>query len=904
MALTSGTRLGPYEIVAAIGAGGMGEVYRARDAKLGRDVALKVLPEAFARDAERMARFQREAKVLASLDHPNIASIYGLEDSSSTHALVMQLIEGPTLADRIKQGLIPIDESLRIAKQIAEALEYAHERGIVHRDLKPANIKVTTDDAVKILDFGLAKALEGDASSMDISTSPTISRLATQAGVLLGTAAYMSPEQAKGKSVDRRADIWAFGCVLYEMLTGQQTFTGEAVTDTLAAVIRAEPDWTELPAGTPIRVRVLLQRCLQKDPKQRLRDIGDARISLDEVLSGAPDPALAGSPLTAAPLWRRVLPWAIAGLLFVALAPVAFIHFREKPPVPSQSMRFEISVPEETLLDEGNGLDLSPDGRHFAFFATASDGADRLWIRSIDSLEARPLPGSEVTGGASPLFWSPDSRSIAFWSDGKLKKVSISGGPAETICDLPGGEIGGSWNSDGVIILGQAPGGIMRVSAYGGSASPLTMPEPSRNGVAHVFPSFLPDGRHFVYLRLSATPANSGIYVGSLDARPAEQDPKELLTTEFAAAFAPSPHSGSGQLLFVRDGALLAQQFDTRRLALSGEPVAVANQVATFRARALFSVSSNGVLTYTAGAPPGSRLTWFDRHGKILGSVGEPSLYVSLALSPDGARVAVSQFGRQNPIPGLWLLDVSRNVSTRFTFGPASEGAVWSPDGGRVIFNSDRDGVFDLYQKPTSGAEDETVLLRSREDKVPTSWSRDGRFVLYDEANSQTKSDIWVLPLTGDKKPFTFVRTEFNEQNGSLSPDGRFVAYQSDESGRNEIYVRTFSPDALASGAATGGKWQISTGGGAEPRWRRDGKELYYISGDGKLMDVAVTANPEFRAAAPKVLFAVPLQSSSPDLPMWDVTPDDRRFLVAVPAAQSAPIPFTIVLNWQAELKK
>ena len=407
MTLAVGTKLGPYEILAAIGAGGMGEVYRARDAKLGRDVALKVLPEAFARDAERMARFQREAKVLASLDHPNIASIYGLEDSSSTHALVMQLVEGPTLADRIKQGPIPVDEALRIAKQICEALEYAHERGIVHRDLKPANMKVTNDDAVKILDFGLAKALEGDASSIDISTSPTISRLATQAGVLLGTAAYMSPEQAKGKSVDRRADIWAFGCVLYEMLTGKMAFSGEAVTDTLAAVIRAEPDWSQLPAGTPVRVRVLLQRCLQKDPKQRLRDIGDARISLDEVLSGAPDPALAGTPRAASPLWRRALPWAVAALLLLALGPIAFLYFREPAPVPPALSRLEIPLPDQAKL---NGIfALSPDGRQLAFVAAGSDGVQRLWMRPLDSLEARPLLGSE-SPQVPPFFWSPDSR--------------------------------------------------------------------------------------------------------------------------------------------------------------------------------------------------------------------------------------------------------------------------------------------------------------------------------------------------------------------------------------------------------------------------------------------------------------------------------------------------------------
>ena len=427
--LNVGTRVGPYEIVALVGSGGMGEVYRARDAKLGRDVALKVLPEAFARDAERMARFQREAKVLASLNHPNIATIHGLEDSGATHALVMELVEGPTLADRIRTGPIPIDEALRIAKQICEALEYAHERGIVHRDLKPANVKVTNDDAVKVLDFGLAKALEADASSIDIANSPTVSRMATQAGVLLGTAAYMSPEQAKGKAVDRRADIWAFGCVLYEILTGQMAFRGESVTDTLAAVIKEEPDWSQLPAATPVRVRVLLQRCLQKDPKQRLRDIGDARISLDEVLAGAPEPAPAGATRIPAPLWRRALPWVVAAILAAALA---FVHFREKPSAPADLVRFEIPVPEKVALAASGAFALSPDGRQLAFFAAGPDGVQRIWIRALDSLEARPLPDSE-SPQTPPFFWSSDSRYIAFDAGGKLKKIDISGGPAQTL---------------------------------------------------------------------------------------------------------------------------------------------------------------------------------------------------------------------------------------------------------------------------------------------------------------------------------------------------------------------------------------------------------------------------------------------------------------------------------------
>jgi eukaryotic-like serine/threonine-protein kinase len=454
MALTPGTRLGPYEILAAIGAGGMGEVYRARDAKLGRDVALKVLPDAFARDAERMARFQREAKVLASLNHPNIASIYGLEDSGTTHALVMELVEGPTLADRIESGPIPISEALPIAKQMCDALEYAHERGIVHRDLKPANVKVTSDDAVKVLDFGRAKALEGDASSIDIATSPTISRMATQAGVLLGTAACMSPERAKAKPVDRRAYIWAFGCVLYEMLTGKMAFRGESVTDTLAAVIKEEPDWKQLPAATPVRVRVPLQRCLQKDPKQRLRDIGDARISLDEVLAGAPDPALAGAAGISAPPWRRVLPWALFAASLSTAVALAFVHFREKPAAPAQLLRYGIFPPEKTNFERvrGTSLALSPDGRHLAFPATAQDGPTQLWVRGLDSLVSRPLPG---TDGASSPFWSPDSRALAFQTGSKLERVDISGGGPQAICNV-GVVQGGSGRFLIPVVVGQS----------------------------------------------------------------------------------------------------------------------------------------------------------------------------------------------------------------------------------------------------------------------------------------------------------------------------------------------------------------------------------------------------------------------------------------------------------------
>jgi eukaryotic-like serine/threonine-protein kinase len=901
MALATGSRLGSFEILAGIGAGGMGEVYRARDAKLGRDVALKVLPEAFARDAERMARFQREAKVLASLNHPNIASIYGLEDSGATHALVMELVEGPTLADRIKAGASPIDEALRIAKQITEALEYAHERGIVHRDLKPANVKVTNDDAVKVLDFGLAKAIEGDAASIDIATSPTMSRMATLAGVLLGTAAYMSPEQAKGKPVDRRADIWAFGSVLYEMLTGKMAFSGETVTDTLAAVIMRDPDWSQLPSATPIRVRVLLQRCLQKDPKQRLRDIGDARISLEEVLAGAPDAA----PDAARPARLRALPWIVVAALAIAVAALAWVHLRTSnaPAGIPDVVRFEI--PSDAKLPAGGPFAVSPDGRQLAYSVTGSDGIVRLWIRALDSLEARPLGGSE-SAGIGPFFWSADSRYIAFGDGPKLKRIDVNDGGVETLCDVPGSlALGGSWNRDGVIIFGQATGPIMRVAASGGSASPLTVRDPSHGEISHAFPSFLPDGRHFIYSRYMSKSLGTGLYIGSLDARPEEQSSKPLMAAEAGGVYVPSPDSDPGQLLFIRGGALLAQSFDPRGLKLVGEPVTVSDRVGLFRNYGLFSASTNRVLVFRESTGGGNfQLGWFDTQGKTLGTAeGYSSQFVSVSVSPDGARAIESRFDQ---IPVLWLTDFSRGTSTRFTFGASyAVGGAWSPDGSQIIFCSYYDGQFDLYQKPANGLKDAELLLRSSSDrKFPTDWSRDGRFVLYDVASPQTKKDIWVLPLGGDKKPFPLLQTESNEQDGRFSPDGDWIAYVSNESGRDEIYVRTFSPDAPGGASDAGGKWLISTGGGTGPRWRRDGKGLYYVAADGNLMAVDVATATGFQSGTPKALFHIPTSGEGNLGQSWDVAPDGKRFLFPVPASGQDTIPFTVVLNWQAGLKK
>ena len=886
MPIPSGTHVGPYEILSAIGAGGMGEVYRARDPKLGRDVAIKALPEAFASDVERMARFQREAKVLASLSHPNIATIYGLEDSGSTRALVMELVEGPTLADRIKAGPIPVDEAVRIAKQIADALEYAHERGIIHRDLKPANVKVNHDDAVKVLDFGLAKALESDIASIDISTSPTISRMATMQGVLLGTAAYMSPEQAKAKSVDRRADIWAFGCVLYEMLTGKVAFPGDSVTDTLAGVIRAEPDWSLLPAATPMRVRVLLQRCLQKDPKQRLRDIGDARISLDEVLSGAPDASLAGAAGISEPLWRRALPWAVAAVLLFTLAALAFVHFREKPPAPAQLLRYQIFPPEKTNF--GTAFALSPDGRHLAFTGSGQDGRTRLWVRDLDTLESRSLPGTE---GASYAFWSPDSGVLGFETGAKIMRVDSSGGaPPQTICDAIG-TYGASWNQDGVIVFGSVAG-IMRVSAEGGTPSLLTKVDGSRGEVVHEFPSFLPDGRHFLYVRIPGAPA--GTYVGSLDAGPEQQDSKRLLATE--AVHGPTSGTEPARILFLQNGTLMAQAFDAARIELKGDPVPIVRQVANV------SVAANGLLAYTGGAASPRQLTWFDRQGKTLGTLGEPGVILWPAISPDGSAVVVSR--AEGGGVDLWLYNLVRGTRSRLTFdGKINEALAWSPDGSHIAFGSARDGggLNRVYQKAVNGIGEGEVLDKAPANlRVPLDWSRDGRYLLEGVlSDAKAKFSIWVLPLSpeqagGERKSFPYPNEPFNEIAAKLSPNGQWLAYGSDETGRYEIYVQTFPKP--------GGKWQVSVNGGTHPVWSRDGKELYFIGLDGKLMavDVKGGTSGDFEAGTPEALFDSHIGEDQ--FTWFDVTKDGRFLIPTVVEQSGAPI--TVVLNWTSLLKK
>jgi len=892
MPLANGSRLGPYEILAPIGAGGMGEVYRARDAKLGRDVALKVLPDAFARDAERMARFQREAKVLASLNHPNIASIYGFEDSGATHALVMELVEGPTLADHIKSGPIPIDEALRIAKQITEALEYAHERGIVHRDLKPANVKVTSDDAVKVLDFGLAKAIEGDAASLDISTSPTISRMATLAGVLLGTAAYMSPEQAKAKSVDRRADIWAFGCVLYEMVTGQMAFRGESVTDTLAAVIRAEPDWSQLPAALSVRVRVLLQRCLQKDPKQRLRDIGDARIALEEVLSGAPDPSLAGASGISALVWRRALIVGLGTLLLGAgVGSIATWVLKPTPSEPPRSVsRYVITLPpsQQLAVLPGPAVALSPDGTRLAYVA-AQGGTQQIYLRSMDSLEAKSMPGTE---GAIQPFFSPDGQWLGFFADAKLKKISVSGGAPLTLADAPIPR-GATWNSHGMIIFPPTiVGGLQQVSDAGGAPQPITHLE--RQEVGQRWPEFLPDGKAVLF-------SASGTLSSWINAQVSVQLVGTAVRRSLAQGATQPRYAASGHVVFVQGGNLMAVPFDIDRLEVTGAAVPVLEGVmeSPSSGAAQFDISTTGSLVYVPGGDQSnqSTLVWVSRNGAEQPLAAPAHNYRYLPkLSPDGRQVALTIAEQESQV---WLYNLSRDTLTRLTFeGNVNVIPTWTPDGKRVAFESTKEGPGNIFWQLADGSGGLERLTTGEYTQVPCTWSPDGKLLAFVEINPTTGYDIWVL-RTGDRKAQPFLRTPFNESAPEFSPDGRWLVYTSNESGRTEVYVQPYP--------GPGGKWQISTDGGTEPLWNRNGRELFYRNGD-KMMAVEVTTEPSFSAGNPRILFQGQYVQNTPPSsgPFYDVSPDGQRFLMLKPAehAGAAPNQINVVLNWSEELKR
>jgi serine/threonine protein kinase len=907
MALQSGTKLGHYEIRELIGAGGMGEVYRAHDTQLKRDVALKVLPEQFSRDSDRLARFRREAELLASLNHPNIASIYGIYSEANRNCLVMELVPGDTLHERVRQqGPVPLQESLDIAKQICDALEHAHEKTVIHRDLKPANVKLTSEGTVKVLDFGLAKAFAGDGTSGERprayldSNSPTLSHLPTGyqppdlsptlPGVILGTAAYMSPEQAKGKTVDRRTDIWALGCVLYELLTGKQVFTGESATEILGAIHHKEPDWSLLPADTPPGIRALLRRCLQKDARNRLRDAADIKIQIHDSLNAPPVQVSASSP---ANNLRERIAWAVAAVFFVATIFLSYSRFQPNSTSEANIIRFSIPLPPDMNV-AGGQIAVSPDGTRIAFAASNPAGQFVLWVRPLDSAEAQPLSGTEEADGP---FWSPDSRSIGFFANGGLKKVAASGGPVQTLANTAVSR-GAAWSRNGAILFSPTnTAGLYRVAETGGVPSAVTTVIVENGELNHRWPQFLPDGDHFLYLISNAQSENSGIYVGSLNS----EESRRLINTRWRAAYSPP-----GYLLFVQDPILMAQPFDVAGLELTGEPVLVAESVsagASNTGDAAFSVSDQGVLAYGSGLG-GQELVWFDRQGRRLGTVGRPAQYFSgPKLSPDGTRVAVDMTSPQGSLD-IWLLEVNRDVSTRFTSNPATERfPLWSPDGSQIVFHSNRDtGIYDLYEKSSNGSGSETLLFQSGDRKYPRDWSRDGRFLVYTTFGTEpdATNDLWVLPLSGEREAFPYLQTGSTDSQGQFSPDGRWMAYVSDDSGTLQVYISSF-PNPT-------NKVQVSTDTGVQPRWRGDGKELYFLSQDRRLMAAEIVTEPSLRVGTSRVLFSIPFPPEGTtrnpaSLHLYDVAADGQRFLMMVPP-ENASIPITVVLNWTASLKK
>jgi Tol biopolymer transport system component len=897
LALPPGSRIGPYQLASRIGVGGMGEVYRARDTTLNRQVAIKVLLPAVANDPDRLARFRREAQVLASLNHPHIAQIHGFEEADGVRALVMELVDGPTLADRIAGGAIAMAEALQVATQIAEALEAAHEQGIIHRDLKPANIKVRDDGTVKVLDFGLAKALDTQSGAdVDATSSPTLSAHATATGLILGTAAYMSPEQARGRAVDRRADLWAFGCVLYEMLTGQRAFPGEGVSDTIAHVLMKEPDWTALPADTPALIRRLLRRCVEKDRKQRLDSATAARLEIDEARANPSAGAHAREPVPTSVIReaepfrlkrRERVAWFVAvASIVAALAAVVVAMLSWRAAAPELAvLRLDMTTPQTS---DPASFALSPDGRQVVFVA-AGDGASQLWLRRLDQTTAQPLPGTE---GATFPFWAPDSRAIGFFADAQLKRLDLPGGKAQELAHAANG-VGGAWSRDGVILFGaNVISGLLRVPATGGTPTPVTRPAPGELG--HRFPQFLPDGRRFIFWVGPSPPDVQGLYLGSLDA----PEKHRLVAADGSGAYA-----DPGYLLWPRQGVLVAAPFDAARGMLSGNavpivPVVGANVTSN---RTAFSVSSAGLLAYRTDVTGRSRLVWVDRSGMVVRQLGPPDENTLLypEPSPDGQRIVVQRTVQGNM--DIWQIDAARGIPSRTTFDTSVDStAFWSPDGNRLIFRSNRNGVYDFYQKPATGSGDEQPLFASSDDKIPSDWSTDGRFLLYVNEHKETGRDLWALPIEpqGVGTPIPLVRTRFAEDQGQFSPDGRWIAYRTNESGLDEIYIQAFP--------GPGSKARVSTQGGSQPRWRRDGKELFYVATDGRLMAVPVALSPTGQApdiGAPVALFAARLTARGAPKQQYAVARDGQQFLMVVSADDTIASPITIVQNWLAGLQ-
>ncbi len=905
MALSPGTKLGPHEVVSLIGAGGMGEVYRARDTRLGRTVALKVLSARFSGDAILRERFEREARVISSLSHPHICALYDIGRQEGLDYLVLEYLEGETLEHCLRRGALATEQLLQQAIEIADALDKAHRRGITHRDLKPGNIMLTKSGA-KLMDFGLAKLTVGAGlapparaqQAAPLQEMPTADRKLTQEGTLLGTLAYMAPEQLEGKDADARTDIFAFGTVLYEMATGKPAFSGKSSASLIASILTSEPPpLASLQPLAPPGIGRLVKHCLAKDPEERWQSASDLLFEL-KALAEEPQEVAAVSPAAMRGVRRERVAW-IAALVALAALAMLFAFGNLRWPRSSDPARlFSVALPMAT-----HDMAISPDGRMLVFVGPF-EGRHVLWLHQIGTTNA-VTADIDGTNGASYPFWSPDSRFVGFFAGGKLKKISVEGGPAQTICSAPIGR-GGAWGRDGTILFAKATIGLCRVSAGGGTPIEVTQPDRLRGEASHRWPVFLPDGHHYLYLATTfAGPHEevSGIYAASLESK----ERRLVVRANSNVAYAPP-----GYLVYVREQALVAQRFDERGLRAVGEPVPLVDRVQFLPgvARALFSVSETGLLTYQKPSPVGaSQLVWFNRSGKQVGAVGQPGRYYNPRISPDGKRVAVDLSPTEG-LAAIWLYDVAGGGAARITFDPAYDAApVWAPDGSHIVYATARAGPgTTLFEKAASGAGDEEPLLTEPDRApilgMPSDWSRDGRYILVASSSPDTGGDLVLLPLRGtERKPVPFLQTKADERDAQFSPDGHWVVYSSNESGNWEVYVIGFR--APGSAGAAEGKWQVSTGGGREPRWRRDGKQLFYLAPDNKLMSIDVKPGPAFEARPPKVLFQAhpPEPIAAEDLYTYDVSPDGQRFLVETEVETNAS-PISIILNWPGKLSR
>jgi Tol biopolymer transport system component/predicted Ser/Thr protein kinase len=884
LALSTGTRLGPYEIAGPIGAGGMGEVYRAKDTRLDRTVAIKVLPTHFATNSDLRQRFEREAKTVSSLNHPNICTLFDVGQEGETDFLVMEYLDGESLADRLLRGPLPLGQAIKHAVEIADGLDRAHRSGVIHRDLKPGNVMLTKSGA-KLLDFGLAK-MSAPGTSGGVSALATAEKPLTEAGTLLGTFQYMAPEQLEGRDADARSDVFAFGALLYEMITGRKAFAGKSQASLISSIMGAEPaPLSAIVPMTPPALERVVRTCLAKDADDRWQSAHDVAAEL-RWISEAGSQAGVPAPVVARRRSRERWAWALVALLALAAAAAAGALLGRRGTT-AAATRFSVQPPQS--LASMNWPRLSPDGRTLAFLGVDAAGKTRIWLRPMSALEPYALAG---TDGATRPFWSPDSRYLAFFVSNQLKKVAAAGGPPQLICEAKSGS-DGSWSKGDVILFDGGPTDeIRRVSASGGVPANATAIDKARSEVNSGWPWFLPDGRHFLFVT-DHDKGGSWLKLGVLDSLQAQEIEKIESRVEYVA----------GHVLYVSQGTLVARPFSTSKLKFTGEPFPVAEKVFAQAQLAHFSTSQNGALAYMPGAGiTSSTLTWTDLTGKELGKVGEPGAYHDMALSPDGTRLAVGVVDARANSDDLWVYDLKRNVASRLTFDPGNEiWPVWSPDGTHVAYATDKGGSFAVVQRLASGAGEEESIYEEKGANIgPGSWSRDGRFLACAKFVPGSAPDIIVIPMTGERKPIVFLATSFAEQRPAFSPDGRWLAYMSDESGRPEVYVQAFPP--------SGGKWQISTNGGRAPAWRGDGREIFFhMDGAGTgdvLMSVPVTSGVAFEAGIPKRLFERTLDWSGIRRNRWLVTPDGQRLLLNAASGASGPTGFNVVLDWTAELAK